>query len=272
MGKIIQNVKFSSISQTSDLISKLDSTRQHESNSMLSFQNRATYIKLLKFHINRDERAYFEKVIYNESSFLRFWECHWICGVAMSLGVCSDSDLESRLTLHKKTRQNLNWQFIVVFKNMTFFFANESKHRHIIYRWKSFFTRVWIQDRYLKIRLCIARIFYQSFAILHGKMCWQSGHFHHEWRVPLQWGYWEELVGTLNRQWLWLEMVMQPWAVRAWPRGLHVQPMLRVDFHEVGFQPNGVFWRSSFGACSTSCSLERDREIAVTWGEKDIMG
>ena len=60
-GKIVQNVKFSSVSQTSDLISKLNSTRQHESRGMLGFQNRALDTKLLKFHVNRDERAYLEK-------------------------------------------------------------------------------------------------------------------------------------------------------------------------------------------------------------------
>ena len=48
--KIIQNVKFLSVYQTSDLISKLDFTRQHESRGMLGFQNRAPDTKLLKFH------------------------------------------------------------------------------------------------------------------------------------------------------------------------------------------------------------------------------
>ena len=60
MGKIVQNIKFSSVCQTSDLILKLDSTRQHESKGMLGFQNRAD-TKLLKFHQNRDERVYLKK-------------------------------------------------------------------------------------------------------------------------------------------------------------------------------------------------------------------
>ena len=36
---------------------------------MLSFQNRAPDTKLLNFHANRDERAYFENVISKGSSF-----------------------------------------------------------------------------------------------------------------------------------------------------------------------------------------------------------
>ena len=60
-GKIIQNVNFTSISQTSNLISKLNPTRQHESKGMLGFQKRALDTKLLKFHVNQDNWAYFEK-------------------------------------------------------------------------------------------------------------------------------------------------------------------------------------------------------------------
>ena len=60
-GKIVQNVKFLSVSQTSGLISKLDATRQHESKVMLSFQNRALDIRLLKIHTNQDNRAYLKK-------------------------------------------------------------------------------------------------------------------------------------------------------------------------------------------------------------------
>ena len=47
-----------------------------------------------------------------------------------------------------------------------------------------FSPRVWIRDLYLKIRLCLARINYQSFAILHGKERRQSRNFHCERRIP----------------------------------------------------------------------------------------
>ena len=61
MGKIIQNVKFSYVRQTSDLILKLDSICQHESRGMLGFQNRAPNTKLLNFHANQEEIAYLGK-------------------------------------------------------------------------------------------------------------------------------------------------------------------------------------------------------------------
>ena len=61
MGKIIQIVNFSLISQNSDLSLKLNPTRQYEPRDMLGFQNRAPTIKLLKFHVNRDNNAYLEK-------------------------------------------------------------------------------------------------------------------------------------------------------------------------------------------------------------------
>ena len=60
-GKIVQNIKFLPIDQNSDLILKLNTARQHESRGMLGFQNNARDPKLLKFHANRDNRAYLKK-------------------------------------------------------------------------------------------------------------------------------------------------------------------------------------------------------------------
>ena len=56
-GKIVQNIKFLSVSQNNDLISKSNPTNQHESRGMLGFQNRASDSKLLKFYVNRDNEA-----------------------------------------------------------------------------------------------------------------------------------------------------------------------------------------------------------------------
>ena len=61
MGKIVQNVNFLPVSQNSNLSLKLNPTRQHESKGMLGYQNRASDIKLLKFHANQDNNAYLEK-------------------------------------------------------------------------------------------------------------------------------------------------------------------------------------------------------------------
>ena len=60
-GKIVQNIKFLSVNQNNDLISKLNPTRQQESRGMLDFENRAPDIKLLKIYTNRDNRTYFKK-------------------------------------------------------------------------------------------------------------------------------------------------------------------------------------------------------------------
>ena len=40
---------------------------------------------------------------------------------------------------------------------------------------KNFSSRVWIRDRYLKIRLRLAQIHSQSLSFLHRNTCWRSG-------------------------------------------------------------------------------------------------
>ena len=72
MSKIVQNIKFSSVNQNSDLNSKLNSTRQHESKGVLDFQNRAPGIKLLKFHTNQDNRVYLEKRDFQQKLVCQF--------------------------------------------------------------------------------------------------------------------------------------------------------------------------------------------------------
>ena len=61
MGKIEQDINFSSVSQNNDLRLKLNHTHQHESRGMLGFKNRASDIKLLKLYVNRNNNAYLEK-------------------------------------------------------------------------------------------------------------------------------------------------------------------------------------------------------------------
>ena len=50
MGKIVQNVKFSPISQNSDLRLQLDSTRKNKSRGMFGSQNRAPEAYKPKLH------------------------------------------------------------------------------------------------------------------------------------------------------------------------------------------------------------------------------
>ena len=50
-----------------------------------------------------------------------------------------DFDFESRLTLHAK-RDKIKLTISIVFLEKCDFFANDSKHRQIIYHWKLFFA------------------------------------------------------------------------------------------------------------------------------------
>ena len=67
---MVQNINFVSVNQNKDLSSKLNPTSQHESKGIISFQNKALDIKLLKFHANRDNSAYLEKKISIEACLL----------------------------------------------------------------------------------------------------------------------------------------------------------------------------------------------------------
>ena len=67
---MVQNINFLPVNQNSDLSLKLNPNRQHESISMLGFENRAPNIKILKFHANWDNSAYLENKIFNGSSFV----------------------------------------------------------------------------------------------------------------------------------------------------------------------------------------------------------
>ena len=67
--KIIQNVKILPINQNNDLSSQLNHTRQHKSKGMLSFQNKALDIKLLKITQIETIRLTSKNMIFNRSSF-----------------------------------------------------------------------------------------------------------------------------------------------------------------------------------------------------------
>ena len=101
-GKIVQNIKFLFVSQSSVIGSKLNFTCQHECMSMLGFQNRAMDIKLLKYHINRDNKTYLKKHHFQWKLVCQFLDHQWICSIEMSLGVVLDPYSKSRLTLHAK--------------------------------------------------------------------------------------------------------------------------------------------------------------------------
>ena len=54
MGKMVKTINFSHVCQNSGLSLKLNYTLQHKSKSMLSFQNGAPGIKILKFQANQE--------------------------------------------------------------------------------------------------------------------------------------------------------------------------------------------------------------------------
>ena len=122
----------------------------------------------------------------------------------MSLGVVSIPNFESWLVLHTKwCKLKLAISTDCLKKHD---FSQMTSNIDILYTVKNHFSSwIWIQDRYLKIRLRLARINCQSFVILHGNVYWRSGHFHRQWRVPLWRGGWEELIVTYVDCQNWLE-------------------------------------------------------------------
>ena len=102
MGKIVQNIKFLSVNQNSNLITNLDPNCQHEFRGMLAFQNRILDSELLKFHANRDKRAYLKKCDFQQKLIFQIWDRHWIFGIEMSPGMVSNLDFKFRLALDAK--------------------------------------------------------------------------------------------------------------------------------------------------------------------------
>ena len=78
------------------------------------------------------------KTWFSVEDFYQIWDHHLIRGVEMSPGVVSDLDFVSWLVLHVK-RGKIKMA-IYRLSQKTWLFANEPKHRHIIYRWKLFFA------------------------------------------------------------------------------------------------------------------------------------
>ena len=94
----------------------------------------------------------------------------------MSLGIISVLDFESWLTLYAK-RGTIKLAFSRIFLEKYDFLQNTPNIGILYTIGNHFSSRLWIRDLYLKIRLCLAQIQWQSFAISHGKACRQSGHF-----------------------------------------------------------------------------------------------
>ena len=143
---------------------------------MLGFQNKALDIKLLKFYANRDNWACIKKCDFRRKLVYQIWDCYWIRGVEMSLGVVLDLDFINCQTVN----------FINCLEKCEVLKMNSNID--IWYTIKKYFSpRVWIQNRHLKMRLRLSRINWQNLLFWHKKECRRSRHFRHERRVLFWW-------------------------------------------------------------------------------------
>ena len=121
MGKMVQNVNFSSVGQNGDLSLKLNPTHQHEFRGILDFQNRVLNVKILKFNSNWDNSAYLEKYDFQRKLGYQF---EIVIGFVTSKQVHKWSMImiSSLSWLCTQNEANFNWQFShFVSKNVTFF-------------------------------------------------------------------------------------------------------------------------------------------------------
>ena len=86
---------------------------------ILNFQNRAPNIKILKFHVNRDNSAYLEKYNFQWILVCQFWDCHWIRNTKMSSGVVSNPNFEFGWSW-TQNKVNFILNFIVYLKKYDF--------------------------------------------------------------------------------------------------------------------------------------------------------
>ena len=216
-GKIVQNVNFSPISQNNNLILKLNPTHQHVSKSMINFKNRSSYYDVTQI----DTIVLTSKnTIFQLKLVCKIWCCHWICWIETSPKMVSNLDSKSLLFLHAKWGKVLTINFIDYLEKYDFL-QTTSNIGKLYTIGKHFSLWVWIQHRYLKIRLYLAQINWKNLSFLCENECRRSRHFRQEWRVPFWWRGRDERVGTLNQQRGWSETVKQCWEAAAWPLSLH---------------------------------------------------
>ena len=105
---------------------------------MLSFQNRAPYIKLLKVHTNWDKKTYLKKRNFQQKFVCQIWYRYWICGIETNLEVLLDLDYEFRLALYAK-QDNVKLTFLTVNLEKCHFLQTTPNIGNI-YHWKEFFS------------------------------------------------------------------------------------------------------------------------------------
>ena len=225
---------------------------------MLSFQNRAPDIKLLKKlcksrRLSLPRKKWFLMKVHFEilRPPLDLWRRN-------ESGVWSQFLILSLGWSYKQNEAQLHWQFTDCLKKSDFLQTN--LNIGILYTIGNHFSpRLIILDFYLKIRLRLARIICQSFVILHEKVCQQFRYFCHEGEVSLRRGGHKELFCTQRQWWGWSETSLQHREATAWPRVLHTPPPLWVGFHGADPHPLGVLWSCCSSTCSPKSHLVVDR-------------
>ena len=169
----------------------------------------------------------------------------------MSPRVVSIPNFKSQLALHAKRGNIKNDILQTVSKSVTL--LQTTPNICILYIVGNHFSPwLTIQDHYLKIRLHLIRINYQSFVNLYGNACLQSVHFRLKWRKPVRRGGREELVGTLKWQWGWSETDFCCRSSRGFPYVVDRCSGWHTGSWEAAFPLFSASWRSSTGSCSST--------------------
>ena len=196
----------------------------------------------------------------------------------MSSEVVLDPDSESQLGLHKNwgkvfklSIHRLSWK--------TWLFVQKTSNIDLLHTvGKHFLSRVWIQDFYLKMKLCLARICWENLPLLHEKMFRWSGHFCREHRVPLWWGDLEEFAGTKSHCPTHKRMAIYRCELTTLCTRRHTPLPPRFGSCTVGPNIIGIPWAKRTGECrrwvaksrgSHNCrGWVKDREITCREREK----
>ena len=183
-GKIVQNIKFSPVSQNSDYNLKIRPYSSTQVQEYAWFPKQSYRYQVIEISYKSRQLTYLEKRNFQQKLVYKLWDLHWIYGIKMSLGVPLDPDFESWLALHAK-QGNVKLIFLTVSLEKHDSLQANPNIDILYIVGKYFLLRLRMWDGYLKVRLRLARINWQSFTILHRKAWWRSKHFHRGRRVPL---------------------------------------------------------------------------------------
>ena len=199
----------------------------------------------------------------------------------MSPRVVSDPDSESWLALHIKRCKFLIVNFTVCPEKM-WLFANDFKHKQIIYFWKSFFVTSMNSGSLPQNKALFGSDPLTKFLFLYENTYQWFGHFRREWKVSFWRRGRNELVRTKKGLWKWREDGVPPlWlhssatsiartiTAASWPAWRWTQsnrhPLRLVERHVWPLGPP----LSSIIPWSLSQRKERNGGLEKDWGRRD---